>query len=255
MAKSILLGGLLHSGRLELTAKTSLKYNSVCSTLIGTSQSRCYRLADEESQLDQNSTESTPDQSETESHEKWVLTQEALDKLLERFSSDREEAGSLYEEMRRKLLRFFEHGQSRSPDADVDVTFNRVTRRIDEGVEISNLNAYFYQTAKFVLQESKRHPDRTSLNLDDVTDPRVNPPPDDQKEARLTCLDTCLDELTNDDRDLILTYYREDRRAKINLRRQLADNRGITMDALRIRACRIRKRLEKETRELLSQHL
>lgn len=255
MAKSFLLGGLLHSRRLELTAKTSLQYNSVCSTLISTSQSRCYRLADEESQLDQNSPDSASEQSERKPDEKWVLTQEALDKLLERFSSDREEAGRLYEEMRVKLLRFFEYGQSRSPDADVDETFNRVTRRIDEGVEISNVNAYFYQTAKFVLQESKRRRDRTSLSLDDLPEPPVNPPPDDQKEVRLTCLDTCLSELTNEDRDLILTYYREERRAKIDLRRQLADNRGITMDALRIRACRIRKRLEKETRELLSQQL
>lgn len=208
-------------------------------------------MADEKSQVDQNSPDSASDQSENERHEKWVLTQEALDKLLERFSPDREEAGLLYEQMRVKLLRFFEYSQSPSPEAEVDDTFNRVSRRIDEGVDISNLNAYFHQTAKFVLQESKRRRDRTS-SLDDLPEPPVvDPPLDDQKEARLTCLDTCLDELTSDDRDLILTYYREDKRAKIDLRRQLADNRGITLDALRIRACRIRKRLEKDTRELL----
>jgi DNA-directed RNA polymerase specialized sigma24 family protein len=219
------------------------------------SQSRCYRLADEESQLDEKFPDSASDQSENESHEKWVLTREALDKLLERFSRDREEAGRLYEEMRVKLLRFFEYGQSRSPDADVDETFTRVARRINEGENISNLNGYFYSVARLILKESKRHRDRTSVSLDDLPEPSVDPPSDDQKEVRLTCLDTCLNALTSDDRDLILTYYRENRRAKIDLRRQLADNRGITLDALRIRACRIRKRLEKDTRELLSDQL
>lgn len=223
--------------------------------LSGISRSRCYRLADEKPQLDQNSPDGASDESENERHEKWVLTQESLNKLLERFSPDREEAGLLYEQMRVKLLRFFEYGQSPSPEAEVDDTFNRVTRRIDEGVDISNLNAYFHQTAKFVLQESKRRRNRTS-SLDDLPEPPVvDPPPDDPKEARLRCLDTCLEKLTSDDRDLILTYYREDRRAKIDLRRQLADNRGITIDALRIRACRIRKKLEKETRELLNHKL
>ena len=42
---------------------------------------------------------------------------------------------------------------------------------------------------------------------------------------------------------LIVDYYRDTRRQKIERRRELADRLGITMNALAIRACRIRDTL------------
>jgi hypothetical protein len=46
-------------------------------------------------------------------------------------------------------------------------------------------------------------------------------------------------------REIILSYYQDERRAKIDRRKRLAEQLKISLDALRIRAHRIRKGLEK----------
>ncbi len=56
--------------------------------------------------------------------------------------------------------------------------------------------------------------------------------------------ETCLKKLSDDSRELIVAYYREQRRAKIKLRKELAERLGIPLNALRIRAHRIRTKLE-----------
>ena len=58
------------------------------------------------------------------------------------------------------------------------------------------------------------------------------------------CLEECLRKLDDDQRELIIEYYRGDRRVKIDHRRSLAGRLGLTMNAVTIRACRIRDRLE-----------
>ena len=45
-------------------------------------------------------------------------------------------------------------------------------------------------------------------------------------------------------RQLVLDYYREDKRAKIDYRKELASKLGIALNALRIRAFRIRAELQ-----------
>ena len=177
-------------------------------------------------------------------HTKWVLTAEALEQLLYHFSPDPEEAARLYESMRIKLSRYFEWHSSISAEKDVDEAFDRVARRISEGEKISNLSAYFSSVARLVFMESLRERERIET-LETTPEIAAEPPPDDdQKEARLRCLDECLDRLPVESRKLILAYYREERRAKINRRKQIADALDIPLNALRIRAHRIRINLE-----------
>jgi len=54
-----------------------------------------------------------------------------------------------------------------------------------------------------------------------------------------------LDSLPKENRKLIIDYYQEERRVKIELRQELADKLNIPLNALRIRAHRIRVGLEK----------
>jgi DNA-directed RNA polymerase specialized sigma24 family protein len=185
---------------------------------------------------------------------KWVLTREAFDKLLIQFSADRDEAGKQYEIMRRKLGRFFEWRCCSAAAELVDETINRVARRIDEGENIINLNGYFFSVARLIFMESLRERERIPAGLDSIPEtPAEVPVEDDQKELRLQCLDTCLDGLPIESRTLILKYYFYERRAKIDLRKQLADGLGIHMNALRIRAYRLRVSLERCVRDCLGQ--
>jgi len=58
--------------------------------------------------------------------------------------------------------------------------------------------------------------------------------------------------LEAEDRELIVGYYHGEQRAKINNRRAMAAKLGVSMNALSIRACRIRDKLEACVRKCLS---
>jgi DNA-directed RNA polymerase specialized sigma24 family protein len=75
----------------------------------------------------------------------------------------------------------------------------------------------------------------------------TRPEPDDGltiREQRLECLDCCLQSLKPEQRELVVEYYRDTKRQKIDRRRELAARLGISMNALGIRAWRIRSALE-----------
>jgi len=190
------------------------------------------------------------DSSEEGSRVRWTLSKEAFDKLLERFSPDPEEAARQYEMTRAKLLRFFEWRSSPAPEQQVDETIDRVARKIEEGTTIYHLDGYFREARRYILLES------VSLwkvvAIDDIAEPAAKgSDEDEQKETRSRCLDVCLDRLSPKARELILDYYAEAKRAKINHRLQLAHDS--TINAVRIRTCRIRKGLEKCVKKCVEQ--
>lgn len=184
----------------------------------------------------------SPSDSNDTKKTKWELTKEAFDKLLARLSADLDEATAKYEAMRRRLQRFFAwNGFSNSEDL-VDKAIARVAGKLVEGVEISNVNAYFAAVARNIEREENRERKR-SVNLDDIPEPVApEPEPDPGKERRLQCLEECLDKLSVANRTLILSYY--DAENKIDVRKKLANSLGIPMNALRIRAYRLRVVLE-----------
>jgi len=147
--------------------------------------------------------------------------------------------------MRRRLTAFFSRKRVRSPDDLADEALNRVARRLEEEAAITDTPParYCFIVAKFVFLEHLRRPDAHSH---DGLEPVGLSRPDDEaeRERRLDCLDRCLGELGADDRSLILDYYRGDDAAKIAARRALAERLGLSANALTIRACRLRHKLE-----------
>jgi DNA-directed RNA polymerase specialized sigma24 family protein len=53
-----------------------------------------------------------------------------------------------------------------------------------------------------------------------------------------------MNQLTPESRELVLEYYPEEKQAKIDRRKELADRLGIAVNALRIRAHRVRASLQ-----------
>jgi DNA-directed RNA polymerase specialized sigma24 family protein len=179
------------------------------------------------------------------------LTKDAFEKLLNHFSPDREEAVRLYLAMRLRLTRYFEWQSCFPAELQVDKTLDRVARKIDEGAAIVNLTAYSLQVARFVCKEWRRE-NRPLTELESIPEMATEPPTEDeQKEARLSCLDDCLDKLSIESRNLILGYYSGEGRAKIDRRIKIAEALGIPLNALRIRAHRIRNTLEECLKECL----
>jgi DNA-directed RNA polymerase specialized sigma24 family protein len=81
--------------------------------------------------------------------------------------------------------------------------------------------------------------------------PVPDPPP--QVEREYACLEECMDKLPSNSRGLVLQYYQEEKHAKIDRRKQLAEQLGIPLNALRIRACRIRMNLHECVLQCLQQ--
>jgi DNA-directed RNA polymerase specialized sigma24 family protein len=179
------------------------------------------------------------------SHGEWTLTREAFDKLLAALSPNAEQAAAQYEALRSRLIRFFEWRCVPLADDRVDEVFNRVARKIDTGQQINNVAAYAYRVAYLVFLETLKEPELIDIDQQTVQGLTSEPQFDDSRhEMRQRCFDSCLQSLTNKNRTLILIYYEEERGAKIEQRKKLADQLKITLDALRIRTHRIRKRLE-----------
>jgi RNA polymerase sigma factor (sigma-70 family) len=185
------------------------------------------------------------------------MTPEAFEKLLKAFAADRDEAAILYERARARLIRFFEWHSIMPGEDYADETLNRVARRLDEGQRVDNLLAYIFGVARMVLKEALKYRERTPVPLDDTPESRhIRQPEPVEPDEREQCFDSCLERLPPDNRTLILDYYREEGRAKIELRQRLADRLGIPLNALRIRAHRIRLNLEKCIKSCLeSMHL
>jgi RNA polymerase sigma factor (sigma-70 family) len=186
----------------------------------------------------------------------WVLSREAFEVLLLNLDPDPERAGARYEHLRRALITFFEYRGSTAPEELTDDTMNRVARRLLEGqtMQAGHPAAYFYGVARNVLKEyweaSARSP--RSLDSQPAATPRSPDPHQLQeqlagrqlREERLEALERCLEQLAAKDRDLIGQYYLGETGVKIQNRRRLADRLGIALNALRIRALRIREKLE-----------
>ena len=189
----------------------------------------------------------------------WTVTPEAFDTLLCSFDADREIAGRQYENLRRKLLEFFEARGSWTPEDHADETLDRVMRRLSEGETIENLAGYSYGVAKFVWKEAYRRSAKSPVQLDEnVMSPIAEDAGSalessrDSVERKLDCLDRCLGELADETREFIFDYYREEKGIKIEKRRLLAARLNTTMNALRLRASRLRRELGKCTEECVS---
>jgi DNA-directed RNA polymerase specialized sigma24 family protein len=171
-------------------------------------------------------------------------SEDTFDRLLVALDPDRDRAAERYEELRRRLNRFFEWRGAPFPEEHTDETFDRVARRLGEGVAVSNIGGYTYAVAKLVLLETRKGPDSRRAEVDLTVTPSALPElATDEGEARHTCLDRCLNDLPPDSRALIVEYYRDDHRARIETRRALAARLRINGEALANRAQRLRDKL------------
>jgi RNA polymerase sigma factor (sigma-70 family) len=176
--------------------------------------------------------------------QKWSLTQTAFDRLLACLDSDRDIAADRYLRMRRDLVRLFEWRGCSTPDEYADETINRCARKIQEGEEIRDVATYSIGVARMLLREMCRDRSRQVRSLDETPEPCARPEMNSDLEHRVEALRLSLEELSHDDRFLILNYYKGDKSDKIKSRKMLSELLGIGASTLRMRAMRIREKLQ-----------
>ena len=177
--------------------------------------------------------------------QKWTLTQEAFDKLLIALGAGNRDSGSeKYLEIRSNLTRFFEWRGCSFPEDHADETINRIAKKVGEGEEILNPSGYAMGVARLLLLEiiKGRQKEQSALNEISLTSEVYTV--SDDGEGRLSCLTNCLQTLSPDNRELILEYYQGEKSEKIKNRKKLLERLGVPVNTLRMRALRLRERLQ-----------
>ena len=186
------------------------------------------------------------------SRQKWTLNQEAFDKLLVAFDEDRDTAGRKYLEIRNNLTRFFEWRGCSFPEDHADETINRMAKRVAEGEQILNHSGYAMGVARLLILEINKGRQREQSALAEISTAPEAYVPEDDGERRLTCLRSCLQTLSPDNRELILQYYQGEKGEKIGNRKKLLERLGIPVNTLRMRALRLREKLQSCVEECLA---
>ena len=181
----------------------------------------------------------------------WQPTPNAFRNLLGWLDEGTDSGGEKYLEVRRRLAAYFDRRSCSPADELADETLNRVARRLEEEGAVSETPPvrYCYIVARFVFLEHIRRMGHRQVEFDERSGngkpaALASDSDDATRQRLLDSLDRCLQLLSNPDRELILEYYRGELRARIERRREIAARLHLTANAVTIRACRIRDRLE-----------
>lgn len=179
------------------------------------------------------------------------MNQGALDKLLAHLDADPDAAGDKYVNLHVRLTRFFERRMVASAEEHASHVIDRLARKLHEGEAVLNTNAYALEIARRYALELTRRPAEMQVeeDWDSVAHKGHRLVAGGEAEAtvedvRLRCLDRCLEKLTVQEHQMVMGYYQDVKRAKIDNRRELADRLGFNMNTLRIRVTRLRMKLE-----------
>lgn len=167
-----------------------------------------------------------------------TLEQEDFDRLLKWLDPDPAQAGLIYERIRWRLIAILASRGCAFPEELADDTIDRVARRVADiqRTYVGDKARYFLGVMNNVHHEYLKRPmmPRPLERDDDV----------ELKERTHVCLDKCLAKLSPHSRQMIERYYAANKQAKIDLRKHLAREFGISINTLRLRALRIRGKLQ-----------
>jgi DNA-directed RNA polymerase specialized sigma24 family protein len=167
-----------------------------------------------------------------------VLEQEDFDRLLGWLDPDAERAGLIYEKIRWRLIAILASRGCGSPEELADETIDRVARRVADiqASYVGDKTIYFLGVMNNVHHEYLKRPK--------LVEPHSPVEDTETKEQMHLCLEKCLDKLAPHSRATIERYYAENKQAKIDLRKKIAAELGVSLNTLRLRVLRIREKLQ-----------
>lgn len=178
--------------------------------------------------------------------DKWALTAEGFEQFLSLLDSDRTRAGELYEEIRTRLLKFFEWRGCAVAEELTDRTFNRVIGKLQAGETIQNAQGYAVGVARLVHLEYLREAERErQLFEQSPVAADVKSFEEEATEAlRVAAFEECFAALLPDQKRQLLAYHTGEKQERINNRKALAAELGTPASSLRIRMFRLKAILE-----------
>jgi len=176
-----------------------------------------------------------------------------FERLLDLLDDDPARQAARFEILRQRLIRLLMWRGSRDPEALTDETIDRVAIKLAAGVVIESDDPFRFCAgfARRIALEDMQRVRRTQSMLAAVKHHPEPEPISGREESRLASLEACLDTLGPVGREQILTFYQGEKGTRIAGRKRLAESLGITVNALRIRAHRLRSQLEECVRQRL----
>lgn len=172
------------------------------------------------------------------------LTSKSLAKLLNAFSTDEAAAALAYTKLRDALVRYFQVKGVSDPFEAADATIDRVADKVEENTSIEDLTKFSFGVAKFIFFERARIA-KSQMRAADGFYLKTGFVENPLDRDHLDPLRECFLSLSKDDKKLLSMYFADMSADEIFLFRQkTADYHNISLNTLRIRVSRLRKRLE-----------
>jgi DNA-directed RNA polymerase specialized sigma24 family protein len=172
---------------------------------------------------------------------KGTLTQDAFHAFLAWLAPQKIEDGEAYEKARQRLIIFFAGRQCREPESLADKTIDIAMLKMAEIPAEAQPIAYLLGIARNVFRDYLRDVEKEQTAS--AASQRYQRYSQLEVENNHACLDRCLNELLQDERAILLQYYSQAKRAKIELHRELAEQHKLTPNALRNRVFRLNQRM------------
>lgn len=152
---------------------------------------------------------------------------------------NRDRGAEKYEKIRTRIIRIYRNRGSYRPEEIADETAERICKKVKRlrPTYKGDPAIYFYAVAKRVFREFIREDSLMPPDPPPVIDP------DEDLELRHAWLERCLETLKPESRELILRFYQGEKREKIENRKRLAAELGISARALSLRALHVRQKL------------
>ncbi len=164
-------------------------------------------------------------------------THDEFEKLLLWFDSNRNQAGERLRAVQARLIRIFVSRGCLDAETLADEVINRVAVRIDK-VKQTYPNPLLCCVAFVdnVHHEYVRHQKKIAQMA-----PPPSPRPAEELEKEDKCLEECMAERTEAERYFVLCYFQGEKGIRVENRKKLARELGLSASALRCQAHRLRR--------------
>ena len=172
------------------------------------------------------------------------LNSKSYSLLLETFSSDEKVAAFAYAKLRDSLIRFFQIKGDDAPDEAADETLDRVAAKLSEAVLIEDLTKYSFGVARLVFLENLRKAQKQKKAFEDFRLSNALQKNDEETDD-FAPFRKCFESLPDAEKNILQTYFDDLPFDEINENRlKLTDKLGVSLNNLRLKIFRLRRRLE-----------
>ena len=173
------------------------------------------------------------------------VTADNITALLAVLGNTPRERGLQYETLRSKLIFFFSRRSLQFPEDLADEVLDRLGQRISDGIQIASPPAFALGIARHVAQEQSAKTSQTQV-VDDAfwnNVPAHLPTQIEEKEEKIVRMERCLKKLPPAEAILLKGYYLAMTDNPMQVRKNLAEDMGISQNALRQRVFLARQSL------------